>query len=344
MLGIAFGTRPEWLKIKPVCIELKERNIPFQLIFTGQHKDLVSEDEVMKLGATRFTVTSLEDNYGNGTRLDGIVSELLYDPPGLEDWSDVSALMVQGDTTSAFAMALSAFHRQIPVIHLEAGLRTYNLEQPFPEEANRQMISCIASLHLCPTKLSKDRLLRENRHLQSYDVVVTGNTSLDNIRDIKTSTGARILVTMHRRENHESLESWFVNLDYLAFQYPEYEWLLPLHPNPNVVKHKGLLKNIRVVEPLSHNELIKYLSSCKYVITDSGGIQEEAAFLKKPCMVCREDTERSEGLDNFSILCKSYENVSDVFNFLPHLRMSGPCPYGDGYASKKVVDAIQQIL
>ena len=343
MLGIAFGTRPEWIKIEPVCVELRERNIPFQLIFTGQHKDLVSESKIMNLGATKFTVASLEDNYGSGTRLDGIVSELLCDPPGLRDRGDVTALVVQGDTSSAFAMALAAFHRQIPVIHLEAGLRTHNLEQPFPEEANRQMISCIAALHLCPTKLARDHIIRENKHLQSHGAVITGNTSLDNIKDVKTSIEKRVLVTIHRRENHEDLESWFRNIDELAKQHLDYEFLLPLHPNPNVIKYKDNMKHVRVTDPMPHQELVQYLASCEYVITDSGGIQEEAAFLRKPCMVCRKETERTEGLGNFSILCKSPEDVSDVYSKLPHLLLAGPCPYGDGHASEKVVNAIQKI-
>lgn len=334
VLGIAFGTRPEWLKVRPVVEELEKRNIPFHLIFTGQHETLVKD-----ISRTMRGIDIALDEHFDRRRLDNIVYSVLGDT---NEWlSDITKLMVQGDTTSAFACALAAFHRQIPVIHLEAGLRTNDLEQPFPEEANRQMISCIAALHLCPTKLARDNLVRENKHLQSYDIIVTGNTSLDNIKDVQTSLKKRILVTMHRRENHECLSSWFLNLDELAGQYSDHEFLLPLHPNPNVVKYRDSMKHIKVVDPMSHDDLIGYLASCKYVITDSGGIQEEAAFLKKPCMVCRKETERTEGLANFSILCKGPEYVSDIYNRLPHLMMKGSCPYGDGQAAEKVVDAIQ---
>lgn len=340
MLGIAFGTRPEWIKVKPVVEELRRRNIEFRLVFTGQHEDLLSEISSDFDARKIWMYDDLWDQVtGNRNRLDNIVFSVLEKT---DRWLEgITKLMVQGDTSSAFACALAAFHHQIPVIHLEAGLRTYDLEQPFPEEANRQMISCIAALHLCPTKLAKDHLIRENRHLQSYDVIVTGNTSLDNIRDVKTSSEKKVLVTMHRRENHDSLSHWFANLDYLAGQYPDWEFLLPLHPNPNVVKYKENFKFIRVVDPMPHDELISYLASCQYVITDSGGIQEEAAFLSKPCMVCRKETERTEGLNNFSILCKGPEYVTDIYDRLSHLHMSGHCPYGDGHAAEKVVDAIQ---
>ena len=184
MIGLAFGTRPEWIKIKPVCQELKRRAIPFRVIFTGQHKDLISSDDLSQLGATSLIKLKQREKHKKQNRLDEMVSCILSEETHI---TDLSALMVQGDTTSAFSMALASFHNQVPVIHLEAGLRTYDLQQPFPEEANRQMISAIASLHLCPTELSKENLIKEGKHLQSK-VVVTGNTALDNIRDVQTTT------------------------------------------------------------------------------------------------------------------------------------------------------------
>jgi UDP-N-acetylglucosamine 2-epimerase (non-hydrolysing) len=331
MLGIAFGTRPEWLKIKPVVEELEKRKIPFQLIFTGQHEDLVKD---VPFDARYY----IHDMCAN--RLDNIVYHVLEDAWQVIDKSDITKLMVQGDTSSAFACALAAFHRQIPVIHLEAGLRTYNKEQPFPEEANRQMISSLASLHLCPTELARDILIEESKTLQSK-VVVTGNTVLDNLKDVVVAPQKKVLVTMHRRENHDLLWQWFAEIDEVARLNSDYEFVLPIHPNPAVIQYKDSFNYVKVVDPMPHDELVDYLSQCSYVITDSGGIQEEAAFLKVPCAVCRRETERTEGLGNFALLCRVPENVSSIMTFLDNLKMEGPCPYGDGHAAEKVVDAIQ---
>lgn len=331
MLGIAFGTRPEWLKIKPVVEELEKREIPFQLIFTGQHEDLVKDVPF----DARFYIHDLCAN-----RLDNIVYHVLEGAWRVIEKSGITKLMVQGDTSSAFACALAAFHRQIPVIHLEAGLRTNDLKQPFPEEANRQMISCIASLHLCPTKDARGNLIREYKAFQGI-TRVTGNTVLDNLRGVVVAPQKKVLVTMHRRENHDLLWQWFAEIDELARIYSEYEFLLPIHPNPAVIRYKDSFNYVKVVDPMPHDELVDYLSQCSYVITDSGGIQEEAAFLKVPCAVCRKETERTEGLGNFALLCRVPENVSSTMAFLDNLKMEGPCPYGDGHAAEKVVDAIQ---
>lgn len=337
MLGIAFGTRPEWLKIKPVVEELKERGLPFGLIFTGQHVDLLGQT-----GCTEMIehVWHMPEGFLSN-RLDSIVSQILE---SAEDLDNFSQIMVQGDTGSAFATALAAFHRKIPVIHLEAGLRTWNLEQPYPEEGYRQMISCIASLHLCPTLHARASLVNEGARLLHSTAIETGNTVLDNIRDVKTTKEKKVLVTMHRRENHERMGEWFKEIDLLAGSgvMINHEFLLPIHPNPEVSKYRDTFENVKVVDPLSHDKLINYLASCDFVITDSGGIQEEAAFLRKPCIVCRRQTERGEGLGNFSILARTPEQLWIRFMEMQKLPLSGPCPYGDGYAAKKVVDAIEE--
>tara|TARA_B100000676_G_C18018863_1_gene811320 strand:+ start:126 stop:1157 length:1032 start_codon:yes stop_codon:yes gene_type:complete len=335
MIGIAFGTRPEWIKIKPVCQELSRRSVPFTIIFTGQHKDLVTEENLLQLGANSVRTIVLPSTSPKMSRLDSIASGILT-----EDFTEgLSSVMVQGDTTSAFSVALAAFHRGIPVIHLEAGLRTYDLQQPFPEEANRQMISSIASLHLCPTDLAKENLLKEGRSKQSK-IVVTGNTALDNIRNIRPTNNKSVLVTMHRRENHKDMKDWLLNIDTLAKNKPDYHFLIPLHPNPNVTKHRSVLKHVEVVEPMTHPELVRFLASCDYVITDSGGVQEESSFFRKPCVVCRRETERKEGLDNFSILCREPSSLARVFEESKKLKMIGPSPYGDGHASEKVVEEL----
>ncbi len=340
MIGLAFGTRPEWIKIKPVCQELAQENIPFKIIFTGQHKDLVSQDNLKQMGAQSVVSISLKESEGKVNRLDNITTNILLENSFT---TGLSAILVQGDTTSAFSAALASFHRGLPVIHLEAGLRTYDVTQPFPEEANRQMISSLASLHLCPTELSKENLIKENRHLQAK-VSVTGNTALDNLRGVQVLNKKNVLVTMHRRENQKDMKKWFFNINSLAVAHPEYRFLLPIHPNPNVSKHRGLLSSVDVVEPMSHRALIQYLASCEYVITDSGGIQEESSFFRKPCIVCREETERKEGLENFSTLCRSPDMIPSAFAKARSLPMTGPSPYGDGYASRRVVEELKILL
>lgn len=333
MLGIAFGTRPEWLKIKPVAEELKRAKIPFGLIFTGQHEDLVDENEAFKMGASFFHRTCIEKNSDN--RLNNVVSSLLSDD---FIFDGVTRVMVQGDTSSAFAVALSAFHNLIPVIHLEAGLRTYNRHEPFPEEVNRQMISSLADVHLCPTNLSLGNLRNEGVRGEMY---VVGNTVLDGLKGIKRNKQNKILVTMHRRENLDSMGEWFQAIEEMAETHPEYDFILPMHPNPFIQQHKEKLSKVIVKEPLQHDELIEILSQSAYVITDSGGIQEEAAFLRVPCAVCRRTTERIEGLSEFSVLCRHPEELKGILLELDSLPMRGNCPYGDGDSAKKVVNAIQ---
>jgi|TARA_R110002020_G_scaffold72542_7_gene186670 UDP-N-acetylglucosamine 2-epimerase (non-hydrolysing) len=325
MILICYGTRPEYLKVKPL-IDQFSGAIPFKTLFTGQHRDLVDARADYEI----------EIKQGRN-RLDSIVSSIMncveYEKEGITD------VLVQGDTTSAFAVALTAFHNNLSVIHLEAGLRTYNLKHPYPEEANRQMISRIANIHLCPTEDSRNSLVSESVFGQ---VEVVGNTVLDNLKNIKVSNEKKVLVTMHRNENQKIMEEWFENINNLAVKYHDYEFLLPIHPNPSVKRHSNILKNVKVVEPMEHKDLIDYLSRCSYVITDSGGIQEESSFLGKPCLVCRKETERSEGLGNFSILCGEPSELDNRFEELDSLKMHGPCPYGDGHSSEKILKIIKR--
>jgi len=318
---ICFGTRPEFIKLQPLMKKM-EGVIQYETLFTGQHVDLVKHEPDHRI--------EIEDGTN---RLDSVVSSIMNSI----NFDGITSVIVQGDTTSAYAVALSAFHNKIPVIHLEAGLRTYDLEHPYPEEANRQMISRIANLHLCPTKPAKEVLIRENVY---GTIEVVGNTVLDNLVGIETRTENKVLVTMHRRENHADIENWFSQIDALSKNYPKYEFLLPIHPNPAVRDHARILKNVDVVDPMCYNNLIAYLSRCSFVVTDSGGIQEEAAFFRKPCLVCRKETERMEGLNNFSLLCESPDLLFDRFEALKSLSMHGPCPYGDGRSCEKIISIL----
>ena len=322
---ICFGTRPEWLKIKPL-IKIMDRS-EYKLFFTGQHEDLLKEVDVDYKAIIKE----------GSNRLDDVVKGCLDLPEG-----EFRGVMVQGDTASAFACALGAYHKGMRIYYLEAGLRSKSLKHPFPEEGYRQMISRIADVSFAPTHLSLSNLFQENT---IGDAWLVGNTVLDNLVDLpKPTYGNKVLVTLHRRENHPIMHEWFKEVNDLAIQYPELEFVLPIHPNPNVQKHKDLLTNVKVVEPLSHDELIAILLECKLVISDSGGIQEEASFLNKKVIVCREKTERPEAIyTGHLFLCKSTDKLKDLFVILE--KDSYICkdsPYGDGYAAekiKKILDA-----
>ena len=328
MILLSFGTRPEWIKIKPL-LDKMDGNIPYRLLFTGQHVDLLS-----KVGKDKDLV-KLEIKDGPN-RLDSIVSSVM----NLEEiFEGITSVLVQGDTTSAFSIALASFHRRIKVIHLEAGLRTYDKNQPYPEEFNRQAISRIADVHLCPTDLSKIFL---NNEKTEGRIEVVGNTVLDNLLGVETEYTNRVVVTMHRRENHHNMDEWFKTINKLAEDNKELEFIIPLHPNPNVQKHKHLLKNLKIVEPMEYNEFIKLLAKTRLVITDSGGLQEETSFLKKKCIVCRKKTERVEGVGTFAFMCLEPQELEGIFNKVndDHIPV-GDCPYGDGYASEKVFEVLR---
>jgi UDP-N-acetylglucosamine 2-epimerase (non-hydrolysing) len=329
MILISYGTRPEWIKVKPIIEEMMRIKIPFKTIFTGQHNNIVEE-----LADYNLTI---DDNLDN--RLNQICVDILKAPSNIFD--GIEYLLVQGDTTSVLSLALNAFHRKVKIIHLEAGLRTYDFDNPYPEEMNRQIVSRLADIHLCPTEMNKKNLIKENCGGQIF---VVGNTSLDNLRDIKPFYGNSILITLHRRENHELVQSWFLEFSKLAEKYREYNFILPIHPNPNVIKHKNLLKLINVVEPMKHQDLLNVISGCRLIITDSGGLQEEGSFFNKRIVVCRKTTERPESLGVHSFLCEDPNSLSLIFDdLIKNYSVNSICPFGDGYASKKIVEIFKTL-
>ena len=248
-------------------------------------------------------------------------------------------LIVQGDTTTVAVCALIAYYEKIPIGHVEAGLRTFNLNSPFPEEGNRQIVSRIANFNWAPTRLAGQQLQTEN----VQNIFITGNTVIDACNnynyDIKYED--EILITLHRRENFGSnLESIFKQINRLAYKHPELNFVFPMHPNPNVQKLKHLLDNVNVIDPLKYQDLTKLLSRVKFVISDSGGIQEECAAFKKKILVCRDTTERPEGIDaGFAKIIGT--DVENNFNWAYNdCVWDGKNPYGNGDASKKIVDSI----
>ena len=324
---ICLGTRPEWLKIKPIVEKLNVSD--YKLLFTGQHLDLLTDIDFNY----KFNIDTGKN------RLNDIISTCLLQFP--ED--DFDYVLVQGDTASAFACAIAGFNRKIKIIHLESGLRTYDQLNPYPEESYRQMISRISDINFCPTELSKENLINEKVSGINY---VVGNTVLDNLLNYKEKTyyGNDVLVTLHRRENHEIMDKWFESLNKVCEENQDLNFILPIHPNPNVQKYKELLnKKIKVVDPMSHNELIETLIGCKFVITDSGGIQEESSFLNKKSIVCRKTTERPEGITTgHLLLCENPEDLPTfVYNLNKNFYINNECPYGDGNSSIKILNILK---
>lgn len=326
MILLVYGTRPEYIKIKPLMTEMSKAGISYKTLFTGQHENLSSTDADYRLVISSDGVN----------RLDTIIQSCMNIPD--EYFNGITHVLVQGDTTSVVGLALSAMHRKIKIIHLEAGLRTYDTDNPYPEEYNRRIVSSIADIHLCPTRQNKLNLINEG--VDEKNCYVVGNTGLDNLVNLKENVSYKnvVLVTLHRRENHEFISEWFSEINKIAETYSDYQFILPIHPNPNVQKYKHLLTNLDVVEPLSHDELLNILTRASLVITDSGGIQEECSFLGKKCIVCRVVTERPESIGMTTFLAKHPSNLNSLV--MNHLNNPKPfeldCPFGDGNASKKI--------
>lgn len=331
MILLTYGTRPEYIKIKPIISVLRDSNTPFKVLFTGQHKDIAN-------GYFDFKLTMVD--YGTN-RLDNVIVNLMNLPDEIFD--GVTYILVQGDTTSVVGLALSALHRKIKVIHLEAGLRTYDNENPYPEENNRRIVSSIAAIHLCPTRQNAKNLYAE---FIRKNIFVVGNTVLDNLVDYKDKCEYtnKVLITMHRRENHEKINEWFTEINKLAIEYPELEFILPIHPNPNVQKHKELLTNVNVIEPLEHSDLLDILVKTKLVITDSGGLQEECSFFNKKCLVARKITERPESVGSTTFLILEPSDLKETFKYhIDNYEVNINSPYGDGKSAIKILQILKKL-
>ena len=328
MILLGYGTRPEYIKIKPLIDIFDKEGFPYKILFTGQHKDLLKEQIV------NYQIDIVEGT----NRLDSIVESIM----NVEYiWNYITHVLVQGDTTSVLAVSLAAFHRNIKVIHLEAGLRTYDNQNPYPEEQNRRLVSQITDIHLCPTLLSQENLENERILGNKYRV---GNTVLDNLLQYKDKCEYtnRVLVTMHRRENHHWMDEWFKEINRLAELHVDLDFIIPLHPNPNVQKHKHLLKNVKVVDPMSHEELLDLLVKTKIVITDSGGLQEECSFFNKKCLTCRKVTERPEAIGQSTFMVEKPEDLWEIFNdniLQPEINYD--CPFGDGKSAEKIIKILK---
>ncbi|MFJ2617904.1 non-hydrolyzing UDP-N-acetylglucosamine 2-epimerase [Glutamicibacter sp. NPDC087344] len=362
-----YGTRPEAIKVAPIVKALQASEL-FDCVVTvtGQHREMLDQVNTLFDIVPDHDLDIIEPRQ----TLNGILTKTIKGLDEVLDNEKPDAVIVQGDTTTSTAAALAAFYRGIPVVHAEAGLRSHDLYSPFPEEANRKLTSQLAALHLAPTRVSRNNLVREN--LKAEDIVVTGNTVIDALLSVVqknvpfedsrleevTSSGKRIvLVTTHRRENQgEPMRQIARALARLAQAEPGVEFVLPLHRNPAV--REALLpsiegiQNITLTEPLSYGEFTRMLDASNIVLTDSGGVQEEAPSLGKPVLVMRENTERPEAVSAGTVRLigtdeqRIVDSISELLNnAAAYADMANAVnPYGDGLAAERTVAALAELL
>jgi len=371
---IVFGTRPEAIKMSPLVKAFdKEENIQSRVCVTAQHREML--DQVLDI----FDITPDYDLnlMRDGQDLYDITANVLLGMRDVLIDFKPDIVLVHGDTTTTSATALSAFYQKIRVGHIEAGLRTNNIYSPFPEEANRQITTVLSNYHFAPTQESKDNLLRENK--PDKDIIVSGNTVIDalfmalekikNSKNLKSKILANIeeyykldsrrfiLVTGHRREN---FGQGFINickaLKELALNNRDIDIVYPVHLNPNVQKPvKEILMNISniyLIPPLSYQSFIYLMNRSYFIITDSGGVQEESPSLGKPVLVMRDTTERPEavsaktvklvGTDTQKIIYEAQILLDDTISYKKMSKAHNP--YGDGKASDRIVDFIKKVV
>lgn len=366
-LLFVFGTRPEAIKMAPLILAARSRGaFDVRVCSTGQHRELLTP-------VLDFFDIKLDHNLDVMTpdqTLNALTSKLYAQLDRILEIEKPDLVFVQGDTTSAMVGAMTAFHRQIPVAHVEAGLRTGDRTSPFPEEMNRQVIGRVADLHFAPTATAVRALAGEKVAGETHKV---GNTVVDALflglekidagraieraaESFRNSSRKLVLTTLHRRENFGApLEGILRALAASAARFPEVDFVFPVHPNPRVkaaVADLPRRENIHLIEPVNYPTMLWLLRRCDFVLTDSGGLQEEGPSLKKPVLVLRQTTERPEGLEaGTSVLVGTEEiKVRDAIARAitdPAFRAGfseRQNPYGDGHASEKILDVVQKFL
>ena len=363
LISIILGTRPEAIKLATVILKFSSsKDFDLRIISTGQHQEMVHQilklfdikpHRDLKLMSEKQTLTHITCK-----TITGLEKEFDKYCPDL--------VIVQGDTSTAFSSALAAFYRKIPVAHIEAGLRTSNKMNPYPEELNRRMITQIADLHFAPTKLASDNLKKEGIKKNVY---ITGNTVIDSLLKIASSVEHPeitnmdwkkkkiILVTVHRRENWGSnLEEITFAIKDLAKKRKEISFLIPMHKNKivrdKIIRELSGISNIFLTDSLNYDELIGAIKNCHHVLTDSGGIQEEAPTFGKPVLILRDNTERLEAL-NSGVAKLIGTKRMDIFNEVSKIlddsslynKMSKSInPFGDGNATEKIYNYCKKFL
>lgn len=364
-----YGTRPEAIKVAPIIKAIEaETGLESITVVTGQHREMLDQVNLA------FGIVPDHDLniMAAGQTLNGIIAKVIPGVDEILEREQPDIVIVQGDTSTVMGAAIAAFNRRVPVVHLEAGLRSGDIGSPFPEEANRKLTSQVTWLHLAPTETSKANLTREG--VIENDIVVTGNSVIDSLMyatgelevrfedprlqallEEKREGGTRrvLLVTAHRRENQgEAMENIGSAVADLARKYPDLAIVFPIHKNPRVQAAirpalEGL-PNVSLIEPLAYAEFARVLSLADVVMTDSGGVQEEAPSLGKPVLVMRENTERPEAVlaGTVRLVGTSRQRLVDEVSLLLDSReayraMSNAVnPYGDGHAAARTIAAI----
>lgn len=358
---VVFGTRPEAIKMCPLVKELKKRET-FEVIVcvTGQHETMLQQvlDVFDVIPQYNFHIMKEQQTLTN------ITSEIINYMDEILECEKPDVVLVHGDTTTTFATALSCFYKQVTVGHVEAGLRTYNIYSPYPEEFNRQAVSIVSKYHFAPTNTAKDNLLKEGK--EERNIFVTGNTAIDALRTtVKENyqhplldwvgNDRLILITAHRRENlGEPMVNMFSAIKRVIHEHKNVKAIYPIHLNPKVRNiAKQILdgeQNIKMIDPLNVVDFHNFLARSNIVLTDSGGIQEEAPSLGKPVLVMRDTTERPEGVEagTLKLVGTSEESIYYYFNKLLeddilYNKMSNAInPYGDGTASRQIADILER--
>nr|WP_202622714.1 UDP-N-acetylglucosamine 2-epimerase (non-hydrolyzing) [Enterococcus sp. JM4C] len=354
-----FGTRPEAIKMAPLVKALhSDARFNAKIAVTAQHREML--DQVL-------TVFELVPEYDlnimkNGQTLTDITSRVLTELKPVLETEKPDIVLVHGDTTTAYAATNAAFYQQIAVGHVEAGLRTWNKWSPFPEEMNRQLIDVLSDLYFAPTTTSKENLLKENHPEEA--IFITGNTAIDAMKYTVSQTYTHpelpkaidhkklILVTMHRRENlGEAMRAVFRSIRRIVEENQEVEVIFPMHKNPQVRKEAqailGDLASVHLIEPLDVVDFHNFAARSYLILTDSGGVQEEAPSLGVPVLVLRDTTERPEGVTAGTLKMIGtdeavvYEETTKLLDPIAHEKMAKAAnPYGDGQASQRILDAI----
>ncbi len=362
-----FGTRPEAIKMAPLILELqKQEEIESKVLITAQHREML--DQVLEIFGI---VPDYDLNLmKHGQTITDITSGVLFGVEKILKEDKPDLMLVHGDTTTTFAAALAAFYQQVAVGHVEAGLRTGNIYAPYPEEMNRQLTGRLSTHHFAPTESNKNNLLREN--VDEKNIAVTGNTVIDalyhvaaqdhefedeTLRAIDFENEKVILLTCHRRENWgKPMEEIFSAVRQIAQEYSSYRVVFPMHKNPLVreIAHKIFdgQSNISLIEPLEYQPFAKLMGKSYLILTDSGGIQEEAPGLGKPVVVLREETERPEAVAAGTVILGGiqrenlYQTVKSLLDYSEKYQQMAKAvnPYGDGKASQRIVEYIKKTI
>ena len=363
-----FGTRPEIIKLAPVILELKKYPEDYNVLIcnTEQQKELSNQTLAYFGLKADINLDCMRENQS----LAGVQTKILTSLDEVFNQNKIDATIVQGDTMTVLCGALISFYHKIPVYHVEAGLRSYDIYEPFPEEVMRQMTSRVADIHFAPTIVNKNALLKEN--IDENKIHIVGNTVIDALFCLSdeviehskkffekkgiTIDDKLVLITAHRRENHgERIDRIIEAISYLATKYADHTFVIPVHPNPNV-KNKiherlGVLNNIKLLQPLDYPYLVYLMKHAKLILTDSGGIQEEAPSFNCPTLVMRYETERKEGIEAgvSTLVGADYDKILEYSEQIlskqkSETRLQAKNPYGDGTSAKQIESVIRKNL